>query len=66
MTSHRTNRALWTIPALLALLTLFGLPAALVGEGGIWWLLSWGTLAVPCVCSFYYLVRGLLPPRQNR
>lgn len=53
------------IPALLALVTLLGLLAALIGEGGIWWLLSWATLAVPCACSFYYLVRGLMPPRQK-
>lgn len=55
----------WTIPALLALVMLFGLLAALIGEGGIWWPLSWATLTVPCVCSVYYLVRGLTPPRQE-
>ncbi|WP_445220636.1 hypothetical protein ACKWRH_11675 [Bradyrhizobium sp. Pa8] len=62
MTSGRT---LWTVPVLLALVTLFGLLAALVGEGGIWWALSWATLAVPSVLSFYCLVRGLMPPRQK-
>lgn len=59
------DRALWTIPALLALVTLFGLLAALIGEGGIWWALSWATLAIPCVFSLYYFVRGLMPPRQG-
>jgi hypothetical protein len=62
MTSRRT---LWMIPALLALVTLLGLLAALIGEGGIWWPLSWATLTVPCVCSLYCLVRGLVPPRQK-
>lgn len=62
MTSRRT---LWTVPASLAVVTLFGLLAALIGEGGIWWALSWATLTVPCVCSFYYLVRGLLPQRTD-
>jgi hypothetical protein len=62
MTSGRTP---WTIPALLALVTLFGLLAALIGEGGIWWALSWAALAFPSVCSFYYLVRGLMPPRPK-
>ncbi|MHC2565645.1 MULTISPECIES: hypothetical protein [Bradyrhizobium] len=60
-----SRRALWMIPALLALVTLLGLLAALIGEGGIWWPLSWATLAVPCVCSLYYLVQGLMPPRQK-
>lgn len=59
------TRTLWTIPALLALVTLFGLLAALIGEGGVWWPLSWAALAVPCICSFYYLVRGLMPARQK-
>lgn len=62
MNTGRTRGAPWAIPALLALVTLFGLLAALVGEGGIWWALSWATLAVPCACSAYYFVRGLLPP----
>lgn len=60
-----SGRTLWTIPALLALVTLFGLLAALIGEGGIWWALSWAALAVPCVCSGYYLIRGLMPPQQK-
>lgn len=62
MSTGRTRRAVWAIPALLALVTLCGLIAALAGEGGIWWTLSWAALAVPCACSAYYLVRGLLPP----
>ncbi|MHB0770524.1 hypothetical protein [Bradyrhizobium sp. 5.13L] len=61
MTSKPTP---WMIPALLALVTLFGLLAALIGEGGIWWPLSWATLTVPCVCSVYYLVRGLMPRQK--
>ena len=65
MTSNRSRRAIWTIPASLAVVTLFGLLAALVGEGGIWWPLSWALLAVPCVCSGVYLMRGLLPPHEG-
>ena len=65
MSTGRTRQAPWAIPALLALVTLFGLLAALVGEGGIWWPLSWVTLAVPCMCSGYYLVRGLLPHERS-
>ncbi len=31
----------------LALLSVFGLLSALLGQGGIWWLLSWLALAAP-------------------
>lgn len=64
MSMGRTRRTVWAIPTLLALVTLCGLLAALAGEGGIWWPLSWAALAVPCACSAYYLVRGLLPPER--
>ncbi|ASG22350.1 hypothetical protein Y958_15465 [Nitrospirillum viridazoti CBAmc] len=37
----------WRWPALLAILTLIGLLSALLGQGGIWWLLSWTSLAAP-------------------
>jgi len=37
----------WRWPITLAALTLFGLLSALLGEGGVWWALSWTALAVP-------------------
>ncbi|WP_398474806.1 hypothetical protein [Tardiphaga sp.] len=37
----------WLWPIVLAMVTVFGLLAALVGEGGTWWALSWLLLAVP-------------------
>ncbi|MDR5820245.1 MULTISPECIES: hypothetical protein [unclassified Caballeronia] len=39
-------RKIWTIPLLLAALTLFGLLSALLGTG-VWHALAWLTLAVP-------------------
>ena len=33
--------AIWRWPLVLAGLTLFGLLSALLGEGGVWWVLSW-------------------------
>jgi hypothetical protein len=39
----------WRWPIGLAVLTLFGLIAALLGEGGLWWILSWLALAAPLV-----------------
>jgi hypothetical protein len=43
----------WKYPVLLAILTLFGLLAALTGTG-IWHVLAWLTLAIPvAVCLFF-------------
>jgi hypothetical protein len=36
----------WSIPPILALLSLIGLLSALLGNG-VWDVLSWATLAVP-------------------
>ncbi|MBS0222740.1 MAG: hypothetical protein JSR91_18585 [Proteobacteria bacterium] len=38
---------IWTWPLVLALLTMIGLLSALLGEGGVWWALSWLALAAP-------------------
>ena len=46
---HRSSAEIWRWPALLAALTIFGLSAALLGEGGVWWALSWIALATPLV-----------------
>ncbi len=50
---HRSSRPrsaflhVWGWPLALALLSVFGLLSALLGQGGIWWLLSWIALAAP-------------------
>jgi low affinity Fe/Cu permease len=46
---RRTAGQIWRWPIMLAALTLFGLLSALLGQGGIWWLLSWIALAVPLI-----------------
>ncbi|RTL78330.1 MAG: hypothetical protein EKK36_00310 [Bradyrhizobiaceae bacterium] len=38
---------IWRWPAVLAVLMIFGLLSALLGQGGVWWVLSWGVLAIP-------------------
>ncbi len=48
---------LWRWPLALAALTVFGLLCALLGQGGIWWLLSWIALALPLIVICYYLCR---------
>jgi hypothetical protein len=50
----------WRWPALLALLTLFGLFSALLGQSGIWLWMSWATLTVPlfvAACSAVHAMR---------
>lgn len=48
MTRHRSlHRRQWTWPIALAILTIFGLLSALLGDGGAWWGLFWTVLAIP-------------------
>lgn len=42
-----TSWSIWRWPLALAALTIFGLLSALLGEGGIWWALSWLALSTP-------------------
>ncbi|MFT3813042.1 MAG: hypothetical protein QM740_06645 [Acidovorax sp.] len=49
-------RRVWAVPAALALLTIFGLLAALLGTGP-WRVLAWGALAGPVAVSAYCAVR---------
>lgn len=46
----------WKIPALLALLTLFGLLAALLGTGAWHWA-AWLALAVPVFTGLWFSFR---------
>jgi hypothetical protein len=50
--------AVWRWPLVLAGLTLFGLLSALLGEGGLWWVLSWIALATPLIVAVVCLVRS--------
>ncbi len=49
---------LWGWPLMLAVLTIFGLLSALLGQGGLWWVLSWIALAIPLAVIVYYLCCG--------
>jgi hypothetical protein len=53
---------IWRWPTALALLTLFGLLSALLGEGGLWWSLSWIALSLPLVVIAVCLFRS---PRNS-
>jgi hypothetical protein len=50
MTGPRTPQSfirIWRWPFALGLSITFGLLSALLGQGGIWWGLSWIALSVP-------------------
>jgi hypothetical protein len=46
-TVHRNQTQIWRWPIVLAILITIGLVSALLGEGGVWWLLSWVSLCAP-------------------
>lgn len=48
----------WRWPALLASLTLFGLLSALLGQGDVWWALSWAALGAPLAVILRAVVLG--------
>ncbi|UYO43148.1 hypothetical protein KQX63_17405 [Rhodopseudomonas palustris] len=50
-------RRQWLWPIVLALSTVFGLLAALIGEGGIWRSLCWIALALPLGTIVLHLTR---------
>jgi hypothetical protein len=41
----------------MAVLTVVGLVSALLGEGGVWWGLSWVALAIPLAVMAVCVVR---------
>lgn len=51
----------WGWPAALALLTVFGLLTALLGEDLGWRMLSWAALAIPLAVVIRYSAPGLAP-----
>jgi hypothetical protein len=47
----------WTWPLAFAGLSLFGLLSALLGQGGLWWGLSWIGLGTPLVALSWLILR---------
>ena len=52
----KTTWQIWGIPVLMAILTVFGLLAALLGVG-IWHLISWIALAIPVYVGFHHWLK---------
>jgi hypothetical protein len=54
--SRHSFSRIWRWPLVLAVLFVFGLVSALLGQGSIWWVLSWIALTIPlaviaaCAC----------------
>jgi uncharacterized membrane protein YjjP (DUF1212 family) len=61
-TRHRTAAEIWRWPTVLAILTICGLLSALLGQWGIWLVLSWIALASPLLLIVRYgLAQRRLP-----
>jgi hypothetical protein len=49
---------IWRWPLAIALLSVFGLLSALLGDGGIWWLFCWIALALPLGLIGWFVARS--------
>ncbi|MCK1395255.1 hypothetical protein [Bradyrhizobium sp. 1] len=58
MTGRRSLAMIWRWPSLLAVLSVFGLLAALLGQTGIWLPLCWGALTIPLAVAAICIVRS--------
>ena len=54
----RASVSVWPWPMALGLLTVFGLLSALLGQHGVWLMLSWISLSIPLVVMFACFVRA--------
>ena len=52
------KRSLWLWPMVLAASTMVGLIAALLGERGVWWPVSWIGVAAPLLVAAWRIVRS--------
>lgn len=69
MRGHRATSQftrVWRWPLLLALLTMFGLLSALLGEGGVWWALSWIALLTPLGVIAWAILRPIVLSKRRR
>lgn len=57
MTARHSSWRIWRWPLVLGALIVFGLLSALLGQGGIWWGLSWIALAMPLALIVVCIVR---------
>lgn len=55
---HSSFLRQWGWPIGLALLMLLGLFSALLGQGGVWWGLSWIALAAPLLVALWHILHS--------
>ena len=58
MTGRRSLTLIWRWPSLLAVLSVFGLLSALLGQTGFWLPLSWIALLSPLVVAVICIGRS--------
>lgn len=56
----------WRAPLGIAFASIVGLLSALLGEGGVWWWISWITLSLPLVIVLRYWPLRRLVNRKPR
>ena len=56
---------IWRWPVVLAMSIVFGLVSALLGEGGLWWALSWMALTLPLVVILVGILRRRRPAGEK-
>ncbi|MDT8872951.1 hypothetical protein RAA17_25735 [Komagataeibacter rhaeticus] len=57
--------AVWPWPIALGLLTTFGLLSALLGQHGVWLVLSWAALSIPLIVTVICLIRAWRRPSSK-
>ncbi len=54
---NKSLLGIFGVPILLSALILFGLLSALIGQGGVWFWLSWIALIVPIGVILWFVAR---------
>ncbi|MDE7548440.1 hypothetical protein PY793_10645 [Acetobacter fabarum] len=65
VSAARPPVAVWPWPIALGLLTIFGLLSALLGQHGIWLVLSWVALSIPLIVTVVCLIRAWSRPSNK-
>lgn len=66
MARQQSSYQLWRWPVAIAALSMFGLLSALLGQGGIWWDLSWVALSIPLLVSVWCSVKPHVEKRLEK
>jgi len=56
--------SIFCIPLVVVMLSIFGLISALLGQGGVWYWLSWLTLSLPIILILIFALRPKCTTKQ--